>query len=132
MLEVYPIQEKKEQENICAQCGVEYDVEKMAYSAYVDKKLAGVLQFSIHADSGYIYDIANVKDVDNQEALFVMGRGALNFIDLCNVKKVYFDGDSTGKESLLEKIGFKYTADNKWFVDLNGFFDSSCTHNSEK
>lgn len=129
MLEVYPIQEKKEQEQICKKCGVEYDVEKMAYVAYVDGDLSGVLQFSIHNDSAYISDIANVKDKKNDESLFVMGRGALNFIDLCNVKKAYFDGDSDGIEILLEKIGFTRIENGDWFVDLNGFFDAPCSHN---
>ena len=36
MLEVKPIQSKAEQEDICIRCGVEYDVDLLAYAAVVD------------------------------------------------------------------------------------------------
>ncbi len=126
MLEVYPIQDKKEQERICKLCGIEYDVEKLAYSAYVSGELMGASQFAIHGSAGYIYDLENCKNINNTDILFVMGRAALNFIDLCGVKNAYFEGNTEGREELIKSIGFKLTEDNRWFIDLNGFFDSPC------
>ena len=127
MLEVYPIQEKKEQEILCMRCGIKYDINALAYAGYVKGELVGVLQFGIHGDCGYIYDIENVKGIDNTDALFVMGRAALNFIDLCNVHKAYFNAYTEGREALVKLIGFKLQDDDKWFIDLTGFFEGgSC------
>lgn len=127
MLEVYPIQDKNEQERMCALCGIEYKVDHMAYSGYVKGELVGVLQFGIHGDSGYIYDLENVKGIENTDALFVMGRAALNFIDLCNVHKAYFEAPSEGREALVKLIGFSMQDDGRWFMDLTGFFEGgSC------
>ncbi|MBE6573271.1 MAG: hypothetical protein E7652_02635 [Ruminococcaceae bacterium] len=127
MLEVYPIQDKKEQERMCGLCGIEYKVDRMAYSGYVKGELVGVLQFGIHGDAGYIYDLENVKGTENTDALFVMGRAALNFIDLCNVKKAYFKGYTEGREDLVKFIGFSETENGDWFMDLTGFFEGgSC------
>lgn len=128
MLEVYPIQEKKEQERLCMLCNIDYDVEKLAYAGYVKGVLVGVLQFAIHGDSGYIYDVENAVDIDNQDALFVMGRAALNFIDLCGVKKAYFAGYTQNREALIKQIGFSMQENGEWFMDLNGFFEGgSCS-----
>ncbi|MBE6686943.1 MAG: hypothetical protein E7591_06890 [Ruminococcaceae bacterium] len=127
MLEVYPIQEKTEQKALCEKCGIKYDIDTLAYAGYVKGVLVGVLQFGIHGDCGYIYDIENVKGIENTDALFVMGRAALNFIDLCNVKKAYFKAYTEGREALVKMIGFSLTDNNEWFIDLHGFFEGgSC------
>ncbi|MBR5515387.1 MAG: hypothetical protein IKU52_04215 [Clostridia bacterium] len=132
MLEVYPVQEKKEQEALCEKCGIKYDIETLAYAGYVKGVLVGVLQFGIHGDSGYIYDIENVKGIENTDALFVMGRAALNFIDLCNVKKAYFKAATVGREDLVKMIGFSKNSNDEWFMDLTGFFEGgSCQCKAE-
>lgn len=130
MLEVYPIQDKKEQKKICEKCGVEYDVDKMAYASYVEGELSGVLQFAIHDKYGYIYDIANVKGKEDEESLFVMGRGALNFINLCGISKAYYKGKG-GNELLLKKIGFRLDCEGKRFMDLDGFFEHPCSNDNK-
>lgn len=131
MLEVYPIQDKNEQKQLCEKCGIEYKIDTMAYRGYVKGELVGVLQFAIHGDAGYIYDLENVKGVDNTDALFVMGRAALNFIDLCNVHKAYFESYTEGREALVKFIGFSQLEDGRWFMDLTGFFEGGscqCEH----
>ena len=93
MLKVLPIQSKEEQEKICALCGVEYNPDLLAYSAESDGKLAGVSQFKLTNAGGIIYDIAPAKDFESFEALVVMGRGTLNFIDLCGIHRAEYRGD---------------------------------------
>ena len=127
MLEVYPIQDKKEQRLICRRCGVKYESEMMAYSSYSEGELTGVLQFAIHDKYGYIYDIANVKGTEDEESLFVMGRGALNFINLCNISKAFYAGE-VKNELLLKKIGFRQDEKGNWYMDLDGFFEHPCQH----
>ena len=125
MIKVLPIQSKLKQEEICAKCAVKYDADLLAYAAYVDDRLAGVCQFKLTEKGGVIKDIAPTTDLLDKEALFVMGRGALNFIDLCGVHKATYVGD-VFDEQLLRKIGFSKTEDSEFEIDLEGFFTDHC------
>ena len=128
MLEVLPIQEKNRQEAICLRCGVEYNPELMAYSAHVDGELVGVCQFTMTDKGGQLVDLANAQGVKDTQALFVIGRATLNFIDLCGVR--YATCASTDiDEVMLRAIGFSKNSDGIYAVDLTHFFDHPCQHN---
>ena len=128
MLKVLPIQSKDEQEKICIACNVRYDPDLLAYSATVDDVLAGVCQFKLTAKGGIIYDLAPVPDSFDFEALFVLGRGTLNFIDLCGVHNASFVGSIPDEqtERLIKAIGFKKDEEGNFAVDLEGFFTDHC------
>lgn len=128
MLEVLPIQEKNMQETICLRCGIEYKPELMAYSAHVDGELVGVCQFSMSDKGGRLVDLANTVGVKDTQALFVVGRATLNFIDLCGVHYAYCDSSDID-EVLLRAIGFSKNSDGVYDVDLTHFFDHPCQHN---
>lgn len=125
MLKVLPIQTKEEQKSICSMCGVDYNADLLAYAAYDDDKLMGVCQFRLTANGGEIYDLAHAKDTQSFEALFIMGRGTLNFIDLCGVHYARFCGD-VSNETLLSAIGFKKQDDGSFDINLEGFFTDHC------
>lgn len=131
MLKVLPIQTKEAQEDICKQCNVKYDPDLMAYSATVDDKLAGVCQFKLTDKGGMIYDLAPKNDTNDFEALFVMGRGTLNFIDLCGVHRAFFLGKDCD-EGLLRAVGFKKNDDGIWEIDLEGFFTDHCHQHDQR
>ena len=132
MLKVFPIQNKAEQEALCARCGVKFDADLLAYQATVDGRFVGVCQFKLHPEGGILYDLAPLIGEDpNQEAIFVMGRAALNFIDLCDIHQAYFDGDvSVPGETMLRAIGFRPDEgqNGRLGMDLTGFFTSPCKH----
>ena len=130
MLKVLPVQSKEQQEDICKKCGVKYNPDTLAYVATVDDRLAGVSQFRVTAEGGLIFDLAPALDFDNFEAMFVMGRGTLNFIDLCENHTCYAD-DNSASERLLLAIGFK-RKDDKYFCDMTGMFDGHCSGEKEK
>ena len=136
MLKVLPIQSKAEQEALCLRCKIKYDPDLLAYAASVDGELVGICQFKLTAEGGLIYDIAKLTDRDEPadrkardasdfEALFVMGRGTLNFIDLCGVHRAFYVGEPTD-EPLLRAIGFKKNGEGTYEIDLNGFFTDHC------
>ena len=127
MLKVLPVQSKTTQEEICRKCGVEYNPDALAYSATVDDRLAGISQFKVTAEGGIIYDLAPALDFDNFEAMLVMVRGTLNFIDLCGVHRAYFVGE-VKDELLLKAVGFKKNDEGKFEINLEGFFTDHC-HN---
>ena len=128
MLKVLPIQSKTEQAEICKLCGVEFNPDLLAYSATVDDELRGVSQFKLTAEGGLVYDITPAIDTYDFEALFVLGRGTLNFIDLCGVHYAIYKGtvETEEKERLLKAIGFKRTESGSLEIDLNGFFTDHC------
>ena len=127
MLEVLPIQDKMLQESTCLHCGIDYDPDLMAYAAYVDGKLVGMCQFTMNADGGKIVDLANVKDSNDSQALFVMGRATLNFIDLCGVHTAKCENKNID-EALLRTIGFSKNSDGIYEIDLAHFFEHPCSH----
>lgn len=133
MLKVLPIQTKAEQEALCKKCNVNFNPDLLAYSATVDGELRGISQFKLTAEGGLVFDIAATPDAYDFEALFVLGRGTLNFIDLCGVHYAIYKGEvmSEEKERLLRAIGFKRTESGSLEVDLNGFFTDHC-HDKNK
>lgn len=128
MLKVLPIQTKDEQERICLACNVSYNPDLLAYSATVDGALMGVCQFKLTDKGGIIYDLAPAPDCFDFESLFVLGRGTLNFIDLCGVHKASFIGSipDEATERLIKAIGFKKDEEDRFMVDLEGFFTDHC------
>ena len=130
MLEVLPIQDKQEQEALCARCGVPFRTELLAYKALVDGELRGICQFTMNAEGGRIVDFANVPDGYEFEPMFVMGRAALNFIDLCGVHTAFFDA-ACDNETLIKAIGFSRNSDSRFEMDLTDFFKEPCQHSKK-
>lgn len=130
MLEVLPIQDKQEQEALCARCNIPYRAEMLAYQALVEKELRGICQFTMNADGGKIVDFAHVPELYEFEPMFVMGRAALNFIDLCGVHRAYFDAEYDN-ETLIKAIGFSKNAEGRYEMDLTDFFKDPCQHTNK-
>ena len=130
MLKVLPVQSKDEQKNLCALCNVGFKEELLAYAATVDDEFCGICQFKLTDKGGIIYDIAHATEKFDRQAIFVLGRAALNFIDLCGVHNAFFIGSLSEKidETLIKQIGFKKSDDGKYEVDLTNFFDHPCQH----
>ena len=130
MLTVLPIQSKLEQEATCARCGVPFRSECMAYAAEVDQKLVGICQFYLDSEGGHITDFSacsSENEAPDNEALFIMARGCLNFIDLCGIHRAFFEADFANTD-LIHAIGFRKSSAGRWEVDLEGFFDHPCQH----
>ena len=128
MLKVLPVQSKPDQEKLCSECNVTYKPDLLAYAAYVDGNFAGICQFRTTDRGGELFDIAPSLSINSFEALFVMGRGALNFIDLCGIHNAFYVGDISGEEQerLLTAIGFKKDERGEYAINLEGFFTDHC------
>ncbi len=126
MLEVLPLQTKDEQKKACELCGAEYLPDALAYAAYVDGVTAGVCQFSLSVDGGVIRTL-NATQTGEANVLFVMGRTAMSFMEMCGAEAAYFAADNV-PPALVSAIGFKPDETGKPFADLRGFFDHPCSH----
>ena len=122
MLEIKPIQDKNAQKALCELCGAVYKPNALAYSAYDNGAPVGICQFRIIEDHGHMYDLCNTVGTDDLEALIIMGRAALNFIDLCGIHTAYFDGIEIRGACA---IGFR-EKEGRLFADLAGMFESPC------
>ncbi len=129
MLIVEPIQNKEIQEEYCIKCGCKYDVDCLAYAAFVDGALVGISQFRLSgADGGHEGHIVSLRmalGTDDLDAMFIMGRQTMNFIDLAGVHECVLDDAIS--DDFAKKLGFN-DVDGRYFVNLEGFFFEPCEH----
>ena len=128
MLVIKPIEDKKEQEEICGKCDINYRPELFAYKAHDNGELLAASQFDIEGKTATIYDMKQViGTADDFEAMFILGRAVLNFLDLCGVETVYFSLESEENIRTSKLIGFK-TENGIPTISLKGLFTAPCQH----
>lgn len=127
MLIVKPILKKENQEEICAACGAVYDADLLACAAHEDDQLLGFCQFAFSGSTAVITDLRPKLGVDDFEAMFILGRGTLNYIDLCGIHYARCL-PSAGDLSLIRAIGFKENDQKLLEMDLTDQFTGKCSH----
>ncbi len=125
MFKISPVQDPALAENYAKLCGAKFEPALFMYAMTNTETgaLMGISQFEILTDSGYIYDLKEIPDGKDFEAMFILGRQTMNFIDLCGPKKCYAKIDA-GDEKLLRAIGFRAQGDTL-ICDMTGMFDGS-------
>lgn len=125
MFKITPIQDKTRQKEICALFGVEFRDDAFAYIMFdIDTDaLMGMSQFEI-GKVGYIYDIKEAAGLDDFEAMFILARQTMNFIDLCGAHTC-LASKNAAPERLLLAAGFK-EQNGKFFCNMTGMFDGNC------
>ena len=124
MFKISAIQDFTEQQEVAKACGT---TAKPGFFAYAMRdcdtlNIMGFSQFEINSD-GYIADLCPAIGLDDFEAMFILGRSTMNFIDLCGVHFCRA-GKDAAEEKLLRAIGFKPDGDG-FSVDMTGMFDGS-------
>ena len=127
MFKISPINDINLQAEYAKACDT---VAKDGYFAYAmidveTSELMGFSQFEIGAGCGYITDIRPKVGLSDFEAMFILGRATMNFIDMCGAHICKADKDAA-EERLLKSIGFKATEDGSWYADMSGMFDGHC------
>ena len=128
MFKITPIQDKETQKKYASECAIPCREDFFGYAMLdVDTlELMGMSQFEIRADGGYIADLVPKTGYDDFEAMFILGRATMNFIDTCGAHTATAP---TGlpEESLLISLGFK-KLDNVLICDMTHMFNGEC-HN---
>lgn len=128
MFKISPIQDAETQEKYANMCGTKAKHGFFAY-AMTDAEsgdIMGFSQFEILGDEGYISDLRQRSGAqDDFEAMFILGRATMNFIDLCgaHISRAALDAADV---RLLSAIGFKEKRNGTFYCDMTGFFDGHC------
>lgn len=125
MFKITPIQDKSEQIEICKLCSAQYRENCFGYKMFDMEtgEIMGISQFEI-SKHGYIYDLRPRNNLEDYEAMFILGRQTMNFIDTCGAHTCYASMDA-GNPKLLSAIGFK-EVEGQLFADMTGMFDGNC------
>ncbi len=126
MFKISPIQSKEDQQRFAAACGSSVKEGLFAYGMTDAESgdIMGFSQFEIEGEVGIITDLRPAVGTDDYEAMFILGRQTMNFIDLCGAHSARAPRDA-GESRLLHAIGFR-EADGEWLCDMTGFFDGHC------
>ena len=127
MFKISPINDTKIQAEYASACGTEYRPGYFGY-AMTDvetHEIMGFAQFEIESSCGYLSDLVPRIGLEDFEAMFILGRATMNFIDLCGAHSCRATNDS-GDARLLHAIGFRDKGDGSLYVDMTGMFDGHC------
>ena len=127
MLEVIPIQTKTEQEALAARVGAVFLPDALAYRADADGEFVGMCQFRLDPSGGHMLTLDSLPGHEDFQPMFVMGRAALNFMELCGAETAYYEAPLRDRV-LVGAIGFREDPAGRLSVDLKGFFDHPCQH----
>lgn len=136
MLRIHAIQTKEIQKQLCERCSVEFIPDALAYAAFdtpeipddpsstdiITGELLGVTQFAFKKQGALVYDLRSPDDAYDFEALFIMARSMLNFVDLCGVHDAFLPFPERIDSRLISAVGFKRKEDGSYYMDLRGFF----------
>ena len=126
MLTVLPIQSKDEQRELCSVCGIDFIENAFAYRAD-DGCFIGVCQFTFENDCGYIKNLTYAPEIIDNEAMIIMLRATMSFMFRCGLVHSYIDEKSTTPE-LLRLSGYKLNEDGKYYMNLDKFYNTPCSH----
>ena len=128
MFKITPINDKSLQKKCADACGAEYISDFFAYSMIDNEtgELMGFSQFEINEKGGLISDLREPEGRADYEAMFILGRATMNFIDLCGNHICYAKKDA-GEEKLIRAIGFKKEENELLVCDMTGMFDGNCS-----
>lgn len=130
MFKITPVQDKERQKEICNECNAEYREDAFAYVMFdIDSgDIMGMSQFEI-GKVGYIFDLKESGEMSDFEAMFILARQTMNFIDLCGAHICRAASDAAD-ERLLRAVGFK-DVDGIFTCDMTGMFDGHCSGHKE-
>ena len=124
MLTVLPIQEKPLQKELCEACKIEYSENSFAYRAD-DGIFLGVCQFYFSGESGIINGFKCAPNANDEEAMIIMLRTAMNFMHRCGLKKSTILSEAS-TDRLLEISGYTKSDDGLYSINLDEFYISPC------
>ena len=127
MFKISPIQDKQLQKKYAEECGSKFCPDLFAYSMINQEtgEFMGMSQFDIFGDCGYIHTLKTKTGYTDFEAMFILGRATMSFMNTCGVLFCRASRDC-GEERLLKSIGFKLQENDEYLANMTGMFDGHC------
>ena len=126
MFKISPVQDKATEQKYLAAVGIADDGCAFTY-AMTDVEsgdLMAVARFDILGNEGFISRLAEVPARNDYEAMFILARQTMNFIDTCGAHICKAAADCADERFLLA-VGFKKD-DNGYSADMRGMFSGNC------
>lgn len=125
MFKITPVQDINSAKEFLSLCGASYREGCFVYAMRDcdTEALMGVAQFELAEGYGYIYDLKEVTGLNDFEAMFILGRQTMNFINSCGLEICKADLNA-GEEQLIKSVGFKKQNDS-YECNTHGMFDGS-------
>lgn len=132
MLVIKPLPNREIQKKLSEQCNGMYLENALAYIAMdceedgeTLKSVIGICQFSFWNGDASMHQLACIPGVQDEEALMIMARTAMNFLFRCGIRKLTVSEQDV-PAALLEKLDFRKQSDGLYFMDLVLFYQSPC------
>ena len=126
MFKITPVQNESDAIKFMNACSAELKEGCFVY-AMTDcesGEIMGISQFEINDGFGYIHDVKEASGRNDFEAMFILTRQTMNFIDLCGVH-ICKASECSAPERLLVAAGFK-KIDGEYVCNMTGMFDGNC------
>ena len=127
MFKIEAIQSFEVQKKYAKLCNCEAKIGYFAYAMFdvETNNPMGFAQFDIRGEIGLISDLREIGGNDDFEAMFILGRSTMNFIDLCGAHEAVADEDA-GDERLMKAIGFNKNDEGNYYCNMTGMFTGGC------
>lgn len=125
MLIIRPIADKEQQAAYAKACGVPFHADDLAYAGYEEGTFVALSQFRLHETGGILDTLSLCRGSSDWEALFILARQTLNWIDLHGFH-ICHCAPEAGDPRLLRLVGFGKGTDGSLIADMSHMFDGSC------
>ena len=121
MLEMRPVYTSYEREEYLKPFGLIPEDGKTVICARYPDKFVGAAYLSLENESAEILLLSLIDGYENDTDLFLLGKAALNYLDLHGAKKVSFPNASDG--SLAKRLGLIKGENGVYTLSLNNYFN---------
>ena len=131
MLRARALRDIEEQKNCCTVCGMQHNPDMLYFAIFENETdCLGTMEFRFTKEGARITNVMPKTGTYDDEAMFILGKATLNFIDLVGPKYVEYAADD---EKLCNLLEF-YPKNGVMQVNLVGYFDEPCKrhHKEEK
>lgn len=127
MFRIAPVQTEEERRLTCREAGICPRENAFLYAMRDCESgaLLGVAQFDINGECGQILDLSPAPGIDDFEAMFILGRATMDFIDRTGAHRC-IAMPSAAEHRLLRAVGFRPKEDGSLSCDMTGMFDGHC------
>ncbi|MBQ7398896.1 MAG: hypothetical protein IJW06_00360 [Clostridia bacterium] len=121
MIAIRPVYTSYEREEYMKPFGIVPKEGFHVIAAHNDGRFVGGAYVSFEGKNGTIHLMSLIDGYDDYIDRFLIGKAALNFLDLSGAKNVEYTGSD---EKLAKALGFKFE-DGKITINLEGYFDGN-------